>query len=52
MVHARRKFYEVHAATASPIALEALARIAALYAIEAEIRGQPAEARLAARQIR
>ena len=41
--HARRKFYELHQA-GSPVAGEALARIAALYAIEAGIRGQlPAE---------
>jgi hypothetical protein len=33
-----------------PIATEALQRIAALYAIEAEVRGQPAESRRAARQ--
>jgi len=52
LAHARRKFYEVHAATASPIALEALTRIAALYAIEAEIRGQSAAARRHARQAR
>jgi len=38
--HARRKFYELHKA-GSPVASEALARIAALYAIEADIRGQP-----------
>ena len=38
--HARRKFYELHQA-GSPVAGEALARIAALYAIEAGIRGQP-----------
>ena len=30
--HARRKFFDVHAATQSPLALEALQRIAALYA--------------------
>jgi len=48
--HARRKFFDVHAATKSPLALEALQRIAALYAIEATIRGQLPEARLAARQ--
>jgi hypothetical protein len=40
----------VHAATKSPLALEALQRIAALYAIEATIRGQSPEARRAARQ--
>lgn len=38
--HARRKFYELQKAQASPIAAEALKRIAALYAIEAEVRGQ------------
>ena len=38
--HARRKFYDIHVATQSPIAEEALQRIAALYAIEADIRGQ------------
>jgi hypothetical protein len=47
--HARRKFFEVQATTRSPLALEALRRIAALYAIEATIRGQPPEARLAVR---
>ncbi len=43
--HARRKFYDVHIATKSPIAHEALQRIAALYAIENEIRGRSAEHR-------
>lgn len=36
IAHARRKFFDLHAATASPIALEALERIGALYQIEAE----------------
>ncbi len=48
-VHARRGFFEVHASTKSPIAAHALAQIAALYAIEAEIRGQPAAIRQAVR---
>lgn len=48
--HARRKFYEVHQATGSPVAAEALRRIAELYAIEATIRGQTAEARRRARR--
>ncbi len=48
--HARRKFYEFHQATGSPIAAEALRRIAELYAVEKRIRGQPAEARRRARQ--
>jgi len=50
--HARRKFYEVHQATGSPIAAEALRRIAELYAIEATIRGQTAAARHGVRRIR
>jgi len=36
--HARRKFYELHAANGSPIAREALARIGQLYEIEARGR--------------
>ena len=48
--HARRKFYDVFESTRSPIAEEALQRIGELYAIEAEIAGQPAEMRLAVRQ--
>jgi hypothetical protein len=48
--HARRKFYEFHQATGSPIAAEALRQIAELYAVEKRIRGQPAEARQRARQ--
>jgi transposase len=50
--HARRKFYEVHQATGSPIAAEALRRVAGLYAIEATIRGQAATARQGARRSR
>jgi transposase len=50
--HARRKFYEVHEATGSPVAAEALRRIAELYVIETAIRGQAAGARRAARRIR
>lgn len=50
--HARRKFYEVHQATGSPVAAEALRRIAELYAIEASTRGQTAERRQAARGIK
>ena len=48
--HLRRRFFDIHAATQSPIAAEALLRIAALYAIEAGIRGRAAEQRLAMRQ--
>ena len=45
----RRKFFDVHAAQGSAIAAEALERIAALYAIEKEARGQPPERRAAIR---
>jgi transposase len=50
--HVRRKFFDIHATNASPIAAEALARIGALYAIEAGIRGRPPDQRKAARQAR
>ena len=50
--HARRKFFEIHAATDSPVALEALKRIGVLYKIEAEIRGKSPDERRAARQAR
>jgi transposase len=39
--HTRRKFYDVAQATGSPIAQEVLRRIGELYAVEAELRGQP-----------
>ncbi len=59
--HARRKFFELAdiagnvrkgkpAHEISPIALEAVARIDALFDLERGINGMPAEARLAARQ--
>src|SRR5947209_16085523 len=50
--HCRRRFYEIHQATGSPLAEEALRRIGELYKIETEIRGRPAEARRAVRQER
>jgi hypothetical protein len=50
--HVRRKFYEIAQAQASPLAAEALQRIAALYAIEAGIRGQLPPQRAAIRQSR
>ena len=48
--HVRRGFYDLAKAGAAPIATEALARIAALYRIEADIRGHDAGHRLEARQ--
>ena len=52
MAHARRYFFDVYEATKSPIAEEALRRIQALYLIETEINGKPAEIRHAERQAR
>ena len=43
--HVRRRFYEIAVAGVAPIATEALARIAELYAIEAEIRGRSTDER-------
>jgi len=48
--HARRKFVDVYRAQASPIAAEAITRIATLYAIEARVRGQSPEERRIVRQ--
>ena len=50
--HCRRRFYEIHQATGSPLAAEALRRIGELYAIEAEVRGRPPEERVRLRQAR
>ncbi len=50
--HVRRGFYDLARTAAAPIATEALARIAALYRIEADLRGQAAAARRDARQAR
>ena len=48
--HMRRRFYELAAAGPALIASEALERIAALYAIEKDIRGSSPDARRAARE--
>jgi transposase len=50
--HTRRKFHDVHVVHASPTTTEALDRIGALYAIEEQIRGKPAELRCSVRQAR
>ncbi len=50
LAHARRKFFDLNEAQASPIAQEALRRIAALYAIEAQGRDMTVEARTVLRQ--
>ncbi|MCW8087614.1 IS66 family transposase [Sabulicella glaciei] len=49
--HVRREFFGL-AKGKGPIAEEALRRIAALYAIEAELRGKPPDIRQAAREAR
>ncbi|UFZ97588.1 IS66 family transposase [Escherichia coli] len=48
--HARRKIHDVHVRIPSALTEEALEQIGQLYAIEADIRGMPAEQRLAERQ--
>ena len=50
--HVRRKFFDVHAATASPIAKQALDRIGQLYAVEATINGSPADQRQQQRRLK
>ena len=50
LAHVRRKFFDVHQAQGSAVAAEALRRIAVLYALEEQIRGQPPDRRAAARQ--
>ncbi|MCC7123087.1 MAG: IS66 family transposase [Gammaproteobacteria bacterium] len=50
--HVRRKFFDVHQATHSPLALEAITMIGELYGIEEPIRGQPPALRQATRQAR
>ena len=48
--HARRKLHDVTKSGAAPIAQEGLAQIQALYRIEKDLRGLPADQRRAARQ--
>jgi len=50
--HVRRKFYDLDVAHKSPVAAEALERIAGLSAVEKEIRGRPPDERRAARNTR
>jgi transposase len=45
MAHVRRKFFDIHAATTSPIAGEAIRQIGALYGVEAQARGLPPDQR-------
>lgn len=50
--HVRRKFYDLTQAGPAPLAEQALQRIAALYAVEADIRGQSPDRRKTTRQAR
>ncbi len=50
MAHIRRKFVDIHKAQGSVIAEQAIKRIAALYGIEKEARGQSPEDRAGIRQ--
>lgn len=50
LAHIRRKFFDVHAASGSPVADEALRRIAPLYAIEQQAATLDPPQRLALRQ--
>jgi hypothetical protein len=50
--HMRRPFYDFYVSTKSPLAAEVLVCIRKLYAIEAEIRGHPADHRKQVRQER
>jgi transposase len=49
MAHIRRKFFDLVKAHNSPIAAEAVTRIAALYVIEKQIKGRPPDQRRAIR---
>jgi transposase len=50
LAHIRRKFFDVHAASGSPVAEEALRRIAQLYAIERQAAAMVPTQRLALRR--
>lgn len=50
--HTRRKFYEIAEADGAPVAIDAVRRIAEIYAVEKEVRGQSPAHRLMARRSR
>jgi hypothetical protein len=50
MAHVQRKFVDIHRSQGSPIAEEAIGRIAKLYAVEKEARGAPPDVRVALRK--
>jgi transposase len=51
MAHARRKIHDLRVRKATPTTTEILRRIGELYAIESQIRGQPADERKRIRQL-
>jgi transposase len=48
--HVRRKFHDIHKATGSSVAFEALERIGALFAVERDSKGRPPDERAAVRR--
>ncbi len=50
MAHVRRKFVDIYRSQGSPIAEEAISRIAQLYAVEKEARGSPPDVRVELRK--
>ena len=50
--HFRRKIFDIHATKPTPLTTDLLARVGALYEIEAEVRGQPPDIRRRSRQDR
>ena len=50
--HFRRKVFDLHERVPTPLSTDILEQIGALYAVEAEVRGQPPDARHHARQER
>ena len=52
MAHIRRKFVDIHKAQGSAISEEAIKRIAKLYGVEKDVRGQPPDRRVKTRQRR
>ncbi len=48
--HFRRKVFDLHERSPTPLTTDILERIGALYAVEAEVRGQPPDARCRNRQ--
>src|SRR5467141_1533662 len=50
--HVRRKFYDLQVAHKSPVAVEAIERISALYAVESDINGRSPEERRDVRNAR